>query len=242
MVFEHAGPGNREERVVGDRLCNALAPGGRHFEDCSRQYGRRLDSEGKRYTPQVGCLHRRILALVAAAVAVSLVIVGLIVVLNPNPSPSPPFRLSISTDGTPTVGNPFRILTDVKGSLPTTTFPEGTFVSIEVEGLQILSADTGDDPWGLPSVWNVTGLNLTAGVRFSLDVNATFAGEFPLLAFAWSPLSGQTVQIDQHGHIVNVESIRYLGGAGYRLVVPQPSTLEIPTATSGQDGFPDPKS
>jgi hypothetical protein len=178
---------------------------------------------------------RKGIAILALAVGVAIVISGLTMLGIRNtesPAATVPFTISIAVEGAPIVGGNFTILTTVtakpwvNGSEVTRGL---TFLSLGVtHGVHVNTPDPGDDPWGLPSVWNLTGRNASLGITFALNVSGVYAGEFTLNAHAWWPPSSMhnwsDVQINSDGGLFNPMSVSSLGFAQYKLIVQEMSS------------------
>lgn len=123
-----------------------------------------------------------------------------------------PFDLRPTAEGSFVFGGELRITTTIRGSLSgAVRVPSLLYLSLETSSVyyRILSSDGGDDPWGMPNVWNLTGLDLSQGAQFTLVVSPQLRGDrIPLEARAWSPrgpCSG--VQFNQTGEIQNLDSV-----------------------------------
>ena len=167
---------------------------------------------------------RKGIAVLALAVCVATVISGLTMLgirRTENPAPSVPFTISIAVEGAPVVGKNFSILTTVttKPWVGTWEVTRGlTFLSLDVTSLvHVNTPDQGDDPWRLPSVWNLTGTNASLGVTFALNVSGVYAGEGALFAQVWWPPSTMhnwsDVQINPNGGLIDPMSVSSLGVA-----------------------------
>ncbi len=95
-----------------------------------------------------------------------------------------PEGISITTEGSPVVGMDFRFILTVR--MPGFTPQSPTFLSLDdVQTFEIVSGDRGDDPWGMANIWNVTGMDLSAGARFVLETTPVWAAEQRLFARLW---------------------------------------------------------
>jgi len=126
-----------------------------------------------------------------------------------------PLHLAVTAGGNFTVGGDVRVDTRVQGAISGPRAPSLLFLSLELNPTYYRnrSADTDDDPWGLATIWNLTGVDLSGGIQFSLDVTpALRAARVPLEARAWSPRTSWTaLSFDETGELQNPEAIRFWG-------------------------------
>ena len=122
-----------------------------------------------------------------------------------------PLQLSVAAEGSFAVGGELLLTTTVKGCLSGPRAPSSLYLSLELKPVyyRVVSGASGDDPWGLPNVWNLTGLDLSNGIRFSLTATPTMDGaRVPLEARVWSPRAGwAAVQFNQTGELQNPDSV-----------------------------------
>jgi hypothetical protein len=188
------------------------------------------------------------LAVVAVIIAVVIIISGFLVVTPRdagNSAPTVPFTLSVAVEGAPVVGGNFTILTTVtaKTWVNATEVTQGpTFLSLDVtHAVQVNTPDPGDDPWGLPSVWNLTGKNASLGITFALNVTGVYAGESTLNAQAWWPPSSMhnwsDVQLTPTGGLVDLMSVQTMGFAQYKLIIQENSPRVRSEDASGTESL-----
>lgn len=122
------------------------------------------------------------------------------------------FNLAVATNLTGAVGSPLHVSVSVRqGMLDPASLPV-VFLSLDASTMQITSATPGTNPWGYPTVWNLTGLDLSSTRFYNATVVPSVAGTTILYAMIWVPL-GQvsSVPIDANGHVnpagVTLESV-----------------------------------
>ena len=122
------------------------------------------------------------------------------------------FNLAVDTNLTGAVGSPLRISVSVRqGMLDPRTLPV-VFLSLDVGTMQVTSATPGTNPWGYPTVWNLTGLDLSSTLLYNATVVPTDAGTTVVYATIWVPLGDlASVPIEANGQVnpagVTLESV-----------------------------------
>ena len=122
------------------------------------------------------------------------------------------FNLSLTWNGTAAVGSAIQLGVDVRQAmLDAKTLPY-LFLSLDVGTMRIVSSTPGTNPWGYPTVWNLTGLDLTETWFFNATVVPTEPGTTLVYAWVWVPLGDlSSVPIDASGHVnpagVTLESV-----------------------------------
>ncbi len=112
------------------------------------------------------------------------------------------FLLTLDWHGTPAVGSDLSITVKVqKGQLDSRSLP-ALFLSLDVGGLAVVSATPGTNPWGSPTVWNLTGLDFSTPRMYNVTGTLTEAGSTTLYAMIWVPLGDlRSVAVDAVGHV-----------------------------------------
>jgi len=100
-----------------------------------------------------------------------------------------PIQLDVSATGNLSVRGNVSFLTWAQGIVSGPRTPPLLFLSLELSPYyRVLSRNLDDDPWGMPNIWNVSGIDLSLGIGFSLDASPTTCGSrIPLEARVWSP-------------------------------------------------------
>ena len=136
-----------------------------------------------------------VVSTAAAGVAVNL--------FRPNDSDAwRAFNLSVGTNLTGAVGSSLRITVSVRqGMLDPRTLPL-VFLSLDLGTMQLTSATAAANPWGYPTVWNLTGLDLSSPRYYNATVLPTDAGTAVVYAMIWVPRGDLgSVPIDANGHV-----------------------------------------
>ena len=112
------------------------------------------------------------------------------------------FNLTLGESGAAAVGSPIQLNVTVRQAMLNPKTLWVVFLSIDVGTMNITSATPGSNPWGYPTVWNLTGLDLSATQRFSATVVPTQPGTTFVYAMIWVPLGDiASVPIDASGHV-----------------------------------------
>ena len=125
------------------------------------------------------------------------------------------FNLSLDSEGAARVGSPMNLTAGVRqGMLDPKTLPI-FFLSIDVGTMNIASSSPPTNPWGYPTVWNLTGLDFSGTLDFNATVVPTDTGTQIVYAMIWVPLGDlSSVPIDASGHVnpsgVTLESVQTL--------------------------------
>lgn len=149
-------------------------------------------------------MHERTVLLVVVALVLSTAAAGVAVNLL---RPSDPlvwraFELTLACGGSAKIGIPMNLTVTVRQGMldPKTLWV--VFLSLDVGAMNITSSTTGTSPWGYPTVWNLTGLDLTAAKTFNATVVPEQTGPTILYAMVWVPLGDiASVPIEPSGHV-----------------------------------------
>ncbi len=149
-------------------------------------------------------MRERTVLLVVVALVASTASAGVAVnLLRPNTGPAwVAFDLSLAWSGNATMGSVVQFNVSVRqGMLDPRTLPE-VYLSLDVGTMSVASSTPASNPWGYPTVWNLTGLDLTLTRTFNVTVVPTEAGAQMIYAMVWAPLEDlHSVQIDSTGHV-----------------------------------------
>jgi len=110
--------------------------------------------------------------------------------------------VSLDWQGIPAVGSQLQITVHVRqGQLDSRTLP-AVFLSLDIGTLAVASATPATNPWGSPTVWNLTGLNLALPRVYNVTATPTQTGSITLYAMVWVPLGDlRSVSVDRVGHV-----------------------------------------
>ncbi len=149
-------------------------------------------------------MEERPIIILAAALAASIILAGVTlpaIGLQSNLEWHS-FGLSVSSEGEAFVGQPVNASVSLRqGALDPRTLWM-VFLSLDVEDAQILSATPGSNPWGYPTIWNVTDLDLTVVQVFRVTIVPTAAGGLQLRATVWTPRADVgDVPVEPNGHV-----------------------------------------
>lgn len=166
-------------------------------------------------------MQERVVVLLAAVLAAATTFAGLGVTFV---RPTPPqewhsFDLAVSADSRATVGGELLLSVGLRRGLLDPASLWIAFLSLDVGDLAVLSATPGTNPWGYPTVWNVTGLDLSATIRFLVTVVPADAGYHHVHAMVWTP----------HGDLgsVAIEPNGYLNPANVDVLEVASLTIEV---------------
>lgn len=153
-----------------------------------------------------------VLATAAAGVAVN--------VLRPNDAQAwRAFNLSLAASANAAVGSPLNVSVSVRQGMLDPRSLWVVFLSLDVGTMNIMSATPGANPWGYPTVWNLTGLDLSGTRLFNATLVPTQAGSTVLYAMIWVPRGDvRSAPIDASGH-VNPAGVALEGEAAEPVVV-----------------------
>lgn len=89
--------------------------------------------------------------------------------------------------------------------------PRSVFLSVDVASINVTSATPTVNPWDCPTIWNLTGLDLSAVRTFTVTGWASQAGSVTIHALVWVPRGDlHAVSVDPTGN-VNPDAITLLG-------------------------------
>ncbi len=149
-------------------------------------------------------MQERTVLLVVVVLVVSTAAAGAAVnLLRPNDASSwQAFSLSVAWDGTATVGSPINVTVTIRAAmLDPRTLPL-LFLCLDVGTMNVSAATPGTNPWGYPTVWNLTGEALSSPAQFNATLVPTESGTNWLYGMAWVPLGDvRSVPIDASGHV-----------------------------------------
>ncbi len=149
-------------------------------------------------------MQERPIVLLAAALAVSIALAGVTlpaIGLQSNPEWHS-FELSVSADGAAVAGHALTVTVDLRQGMVDPKTLRMAFLSLDVEDTQVVSASPGSNPWGYPTIWNITTMDLTVAQRFTVTIIPMAPGGLQLRATVWTPradLGG--VPVDPTGHV-----------------------------------------
>ena len=180
----------------------------------------------------------KLVAVSCALLAVALIIASIAVFVAPlGTPPGDRFAVSISVETEMKISLTYPLSVTVRDVLGNSTGT--TFLSLNIawSSLDIETPDTGDDPWGLPNVWNLTGLDLSGGRTYSLNVTPASPGDGYVTAQVWWPRGSLgAVQVSQRGNVVGDVWTRGSAEADVTIVSPfQLSVVSIPDLVVGRD-------
>ncbi len=146
---------------------------------------------------------RTVLVLVVVLVASTAAAGVAVNLLRPAGSGAPAsFQVVLDYNGTAAVGSPLSFRVVVQALVPNATAEGPVFLSLDVGTMRITASTPGSNPWGYPSVWNLTGLDLSAPVSFNVTAVPTDAGTNWVYAMVWTPKGDlASVSIDASGHV-----------------------------------------
>lgn len=146
---------------------------------------------------------RNVLILVVVLVAAT---AGAGVVVNAlrsnNGSSFEAFYLTAGVQGTPAVGANLTITVRVQQAFIDSRTLPSLFLSVDMGTLQVHAATLGTNPWGSPTVWNLTGVDLSSAIEFTITASPTTTGPMTVYAMVWVPLGSLgSVTVDASGHV-----------------------------------------
>lgn len=149
-------------------------------------------------------MQERTVLILVVVLVVSTTAAGVAVnTLRPNDSGAwRAFDLSVAWNGTAAVGSPINLTVSVRAAmLDPKTLPV-LFLSLDVGTMHVGSVTPGTNPWGYPTVWNLTGLDFSGPRTFNATVVPTDSGSNWVYAMIWVPLGDvRSVPIDSSGHV-----------------------------------------
>jgi hypothetical protein len=146
---------------------------------------------------------RNVLILVVVLVAAT---AGAGVLVNAlrsnNASTFEAFYLSLDVRGTPAVGSNLTITVRLQQAFIDSRTLPSLFLSVDVGTLQVRTATPGTNPWDSPTVWNLTGRDLSSAIELDITASPTVAGPMTVYAMVWVPLGSLgSVTLDASGHV-----------------------------------------
>ncbi len=119
-----------------------------------------------------------------------------------SPVPGQPFDLSLSWNGTAGVGSAISLTVTLRDGTLDSRSLWAVFLSLDVGTMTVTSATPASNPWGYPTVWNLTGADLSATHFFNATAVPTQAGTAFLYAMVWVPQGDvQSAPVDASGHV-----------------------------------------
>ncbi len=120
------------------------------------------------------------------------------------------FYLYLNLNGTPAVGSDFQMSVSVQQAFIDSRTLPSLFLSVDVGTMTVVSATPAANPWHSPTVWNLTGLDLSRAHLYNITAAPTVAGPTTIFAMVWVPLGDVgSVSVDATGH-VNPADIRLM--------------------------------
>ena len=149
-------------------------------------------------------MQERPIVLLAAALAASIAVAGVTlpaIGMQENPEWHS-FELSVSTDGEAVSGHALTVAVDLRQGMLDPKTLRMAFLSLDIEDAQLVAASPGTNPWGYPTIWNITDLDLTAVQRFTATIIPMDRGVLQLRATVWTPRADvSSVPVDPTGHV-----------------------------------------
>jgi len=149
-------------------------------------------------------MQERPIVLLAAALAASIAVAGVTlpaIGLQENPEWHS-FELSVSADGEALAGHTLTVAVDLRQGMLDPKTLRMAFLSLDIEDAQLVSASPGTNPWGYPTIWNITYMDLTAVQRFTATIIPMDPGVLQLRATVWTPRADvSSVPVDPTGHV-----------------------------------------
>ncbi|HYM40427.1 MAG TPA: hypothetical protein VEY12_09880 [Thermoplasmata archaeon] len=138
---------------------------------------------------------------------------------NANSSAFRAFDLSVDVRGTPTVGSDVQITITVRQAFIDARSLSNLFLSVDMGTLAVHGGTPSTNPWASPTVWNLTGLDLSGPRVYNITAAPTANGSATLDAMVWVPLGDlRSVSVDPSGH-VNTADISLLATQSAPLTV-----------------------
>ena len=129
------------------------------------------------------------------------------------------FYLTLDVSGAAVVGTALPIAVSVEQAFIDSRTLPSLFLSLDVGSFAVQSATPGTNPWHTATVWNLTGLDLTAARVYNITAVPAAAGPATLYAMIWVPLGDlRSVSVDASGH-VNPADIRLMATESAALTV-----------------------
>ncbi len=112
------------------------------------------------------------------------------------------FDVSIERTGTATVGSELAFSVSVRQGTVDPKTLWVVYLSLDMGTMDIVNASPAVNPWGYPTVWNLTSLDLTAPKLFTATGIPTENGSATVYAMIWVPRGDlSAVAVDAQGHV-----------------------------------------
>jgi len=112
------------------------------------------------------------------------------------------FYLNLAVGGTPAIGANLTLTVRVQQAFIDSRTLPSLFLSVDTGNLEVHAATPGTNPWGSPTVWNLTGLDLSSAIEYDITAAPTAAGPMTIYAMIWAPLGSLgSVTVDASGHV-----------------------------------------
>ncbi len=144
-----------------------------------------------------------LLLVVVLVVATAGAGVAVNVFRSSDPTPWQAFEVSFQRSGNASVGGSLTFSVSVRqGSVDPKSLPL-VFLSLDMGTLDIVNGSPpGSNPWGYPTTWNLTALDLTAPRTFTANAIPTENGSATVYAMVWVPRGDLgSVSLDAQGHV-----------------------------------------
>lgn len=111
-------------------------------------------------------------------------------------------NMSLGWTGTPQVGGTVRLTVRVAQGMVDARTLGFVFLSVDVAGMAVSSATPSSNPWDCPTVWNLTGKDLSTPLDFNVTAVPQLEGTTTVYAMVWAPLGDlRSVSVDAGGHV-----------------------------------------
>jgi hypothetical protein len=112
------------------------------------------------------------------------------------------FDVTVTHAGTAVVGSEMNISVSVRQGAVDPKTLWVVYLSLDMSSLNIVNASPSTNPWGYPTTWNLTSLDLTAPKVFTATGVPLQNGSTTVFAMIWVPRGDlSTVSLDAHGHV-----------------------------------------
>ncbi len=112
------------------------------------------------------------------------------------------FDVSVAHTGNASVGSRLAFSVSVRqGSVDPKTLGL-VYLSLDMGSMDIVNATPAVNPWGYPTTWNLTSLDLTTAHTFTATGVPTVNGSATVYAMIWVPRGDlSSVSVDAQGHV-----------------------------------------
>src|SRR5512136_798053 len=112
------------------------------------------------------------------------------------------FDVTIGSAGNASVGSRLTVSVSVRqGSVDPKTLWV-VYLSLDMASMDIVNATPATNPWGYPTTWNLTSLDLTAPKTFTATGVPIENGSATVYAMIWVPRGDlSSVSVDAQGHV-----------------------------------------